>query len=149
MTSSRTVLAAACGVAAALAIAVVAASAAGTAVADRQAAMKAMGGDMKAASGAITPYDAAKAKAAMDGLAGTARKLKTLFPADSASDPKTAADPKIWTNTADFNKRLDALAAAATAAGKATDSDSFKAAFKPVGDSCKSCHDVYRMKKKG
>ena len=148
MTSSRTLLAAACGLASALAIAVVAASAAGTAVADRQAAMKSMGADMKAASGAITPYDAAKAKSAMDSLAGEAKKLKSLFPADSNADPKSAADPKIWSNKADFDKRLDALAAAATAAGKAKDGDAFKAAFKPVGDSCKSCHDVYRMKKK-
>ncbi len=147
MTSSRTTILA--GVVAALTLTGVAAVAAGTAVADRQAAMKAMGGSMKAASGLMTPttFNAAQAKTAMDALAADAEKLKGLFPADSLSDPKTAADPKIGQNRADFDKRLDALAAAATTAGEAKDADGFKAALRPMGDICRSCHQVYRMRK--
>jgi cytochrome c556 len=84
----------------------------------------------------------------MDGLASSAKKLKGLYPADSAADPKTAADPKVWQNKADFDKRLAEMGTLAAAASKAKDTDSFKTAFKSVGETCKSCHDVYRMKKK-
>jgi cytochrome c556 len=142
--------AAAAGVCLALGGACVALSA-GNPVEERQATMKHVGQTMKEATGftsAQKPYDAAKVKELMDGLAGDAKKLKGLYPADSASDPKTAADPKVWQNKADFEKRLAEMATLASAAAKAKDTDSFKAAFKSVGETCKSCHDVYRMKKK-
>ena len=61
---------------------------------------------------------------------------------------RTEADPKIWQNKADFDKRLTELATLATAASKATTPETFKPAFQKVGASCKACHDVYRMKKK-
>jgi len=149
MTRSRTILMAwAAGVSLALAgIAV----AAGTEVADRQAAMKQVGQEMKEAgafNSASTPYDAAKVKTLMDTIAADARKLKGLYPPDTASDPKTAADPKIWQDKADFEKRLDQMGALALSVEKAKDSDSFKTAFGTLGATCKSCHDVYRMKKK-
>lgn len=127
------------------------AAAAGSPVEDRQAAMKHVGQTMKEATAftsAATPYDAAKVKGLMDGLAADAKKLKGLYPASSAADPKTAADPKVFANKADFDKRLAEMGTLAATAGKAKDTDSFKAAFKPVGDTCKSCHDIYRMKKK-
>jgi cytochrome c556 len=83
----------------------------------------------------------------MDAVAASAKKLHTLYPAGSGADPKTAADPKIWDNKADFDKRLTEMATLATAAGKATSADTFKPAFAAVGATCKSCHDVYRKKK--
>jgi cytochrome c556 len=128
-----------------------AAASAGTEVADRQAAMKQVGQTMKAASAftsASTPYDPAKVKLLMDTIAADAQKLKGLYPPDTASDPKTAADPKIWQDKADFEKRLGQMGSAALAVENAKDSDSFKTAFGAVGATCKSCHDVYRMKKK-
>ena len=150
MKSVRTaVWAAAVGAGLALSLASVAVSA-GSPVEDRQAIMKHVGQTMKEATAftsAATPYDAAKVKGLMDGLAADAKKLKSLYPASSASDPKTAADPKVFANKADFDKRLAEMGTLAAAAGKAKDTDSFKAAFKPVGDTCKSCHDIYRMKK--
>ena len=122
---------------------------AGNPVEDRQAAMKAVGQSMKEGAGlnSATTFDAAKAKAAMDGVAAAAKKLHTLYPAGSGADPKTAADPKIWDNKADFDKRLTEMATLATAAGKTTSADAFKPAFAAVGATCKSCHDVYRKKK--
>jgi cytochrome c556 len=148
MKTSRTVLwAALAGAGLALSLATVALSA-GSPVEERQATMKGVGQSMKAASGLSSAFDAAKAKSTLDSVAGAARKLKTLYPAESASDPKTSADPKVWQNKADFDKRLAEMGALATAAGKAKDADSFKTSFKALGDSCKSCHDVYRMKKK-
>jgi cytochrome c556 len=128
-----------------------AAVSAGNPVEERQATMKQVGQTMKEATAftsAQTPYDAAKVKGLMDGLASSAKKLKGLYPADSAADPKTAADPKVWQNKADFDKRLAEMGTLAAAASKAKDTDSFKTAFKSVGETCKSCHDVYRMKKK-
>ena len=148
MKTSRTVLwAALAGAGLAISLATVAVSA-GSVVEERQATMKGVGQSMKEAGGLSSAFDAAKAKSTMDSVAGAAKKLKTLYPAESASDPKTSADPKVWQNKADFDKRLAEMGALATAAGKAKDADSFKTSFKALGDSCKSCHDVYRMKKK-
>jgi cytochrome c556 len=124
------------------------ATAAGNPVADRQAAMKSVGAGMKDGASLMGAFDAAKAKAAMGAVASNATKAKGLFPAGSGSDPKTEADPKIWQNKADFDKRLTELATLATAAGKATTADAYRPAFQKVGATCKGCHDIYRMKKK-
>jgi len=135
---------------AALAVAGVAASQGSNPVEQRQAAMKHVGQQMKAASAftsAATPFDAAKVKALMDGVAGDANRLRDLYPAGSDTDPKTAADPKVWQNKADFDKRLGELARLANAAGATTSTDAFKPAFSAVGGTCKSCHDIYRKKR--
>src|SRR3954468_12379430 len=122
MKTSRTVvLAALAGAGLALSIASAAISA-GNPVEERQATMKQVGQTMKEATAftsAATPYDAAKVKGLMDGLAANAKKLKGLYPASSADDPKTAADPKVFANKADFDKRLAEMGTLATAAGKA------------------------------
>lgn len=151
MSVSRTglwVLGAAVG--ASLAVAGVAVSQGASPVEQRQAIMKHVGQEMKQAAAftsPATPFDAAKVKALMDGVAADATKLKGLYPAGSGADPKTAADPKIWTDKADFGKRLGELARLAGAAGAATSTDSYKPAFAAVGATCKSCHDIYRKKK--
>ena len=118
-------------------------------VEDRQDAMKSIGQSMKdgAALNAPTTFDAAKAKATMGAVAAAAKKLPSLYPPGSGADPKTAADPKIWEDTADFNKRLAELATLATTASNATTVEAYKPAFTAVGATCKSCHDVYRKKK--
>jgi cytochrome c556 len=118
-------------------------------VEERQATMKAVGQSMKEAAGVNSPatFDAAKAKAAMDSVAASAKKLHGLYPAGSDKDPKTAADPKIWENKADFDKRLAEMGTLATAAGKTTTAETFKPAYVAVGATCKGCHDLYRKKK--
>ena|SRR5207302_437369 len=148
MTRSRTVLWTAAGAVAALGLAGAAISA-GNPMEERQATMKAVGQSMKEAAGLNSPttFDAGKAKTTMDSVAAAAKKLKGLYPAGSGADPKSAADPKIWENKADFEKRLAEMGAAATAAGKATSADTFKPAFAALGATCKSCHDIYRKKK--
>ena len=83
----------------------------------------------------------------MDGVAGAAKKLHDLYPPGSGADPKSAADPKIWDNKADFDKRLTEMATLAAAAGKTTTAETFKPAFGALGATCKSCHDIYRKKK--
>jgi len=149
MSRSRTVLSVV-GVAAALAVAGMAASQGAGPVEQRQAVMKHVGQEMKegaAFTSPATPFDPAKVKAVMDGVAADATKLKGLYPAGSGADPKTAADPKIWANKADFDKRLGELARLAATAGAATSTDAYKPAFSAVGATCKSCHDLYRKKK--
>jgi cytochrome c556 len=118
-------------------------------VEDRQSDMKAIGQAMKDGAGLNAPaaFDAAKAKAAMGSVADAAKKASALFPKGSDADPKTAADPKIWENNADFVKRISELQTLATTASNATTVEAYKPAFAAVGATCKSCHDVYRKKK--
>jgi cytochrome c556 len=150
MTRASTVLWASVG-GACLALSVgFAAISAGNPVEDRQAAMKAVGQSMKEGAGinSAATFDAAKAKTIMETVAATAKKLHGLYPAGSDKDPKTEADPKIWENKADFDKRLAELGTLATAASKTTTADAYKPAYAAVGGTCKGCHDLYRMKKK-
>ena len=120
-------------------------------VEDRQATMKSIGQSMKDASAlnSATTFDAAKAKALMGAVAASAKKAATLFPAGSGADPKTAAKPAVWDNNADFTKRLTDLSGLATTASNATTFEAYGPAFKAVGATCKSCHDVYRKDKPG
>jgi cytochrome c556 len=126
-----------------------AAVSAGSPMEERQATMKQVGQTMKEANALTAPatYDAAKAKALMDSVGAAAKKLHGLYPTGSGDDPKSAADPKIWTNKADFDKRLTEVQTLAAAAGKTTSAETFKPAFSALGATCKSCHDIYRKKK--
>lgn len=149
MSLSRTFLPAATGIGLSLILAATA-SGAGNPVEERQATMKHIGQSVKEASGYMTgkdPWDAAKVKALMAGISADAKKAHGLFPKGSDKDPKSEALPKIWESKADFDKKLDDLAAAATAAGKSANADEFKTNFKAIGATCKSCHDAYRAKK--
>lgn len=146
MTRTRTIVWAAV---AGSALAIAAAATAGPAE-DRQAVMKQVGFYMRDGAGFATgqtPFDAAKAKTLMDGVASSGKKLRGLYPAGSGGDPKSSADPKIWTNKADFDKRLTEMSTLATAAAKAKDQAAFKTAFSQLSGTCKSCHDIYRKKK--
>lgn len=143
-------LKASCAVLGALtSFAVVAAAGAATPGEQRQAAMKQIGQSMKdgaAFNSAKTVYDAAKVKTIMGGVAATAKRLHGQFPANSASDPKSAALPIVWSQKADFARRIDELARLADTASKAKTAEAYKPAFLAVGATCKSCHDLYRKK---
>ena len=144
----RMVVWAAAGSALVLATALVAQAA--TPAEQRREVMKQTGMTMRDSAAFVSgqsPYDAAKVKTLMSGIAGNAAKLKGLYPAGSGADPKTEAAPAIWANKADFEKRLAEMGALANAAGKAKTLDEFKPAFQKVSATCKSCHDLYRKKK--
>lgn len=139
-------LSAACGLSL---IAAAAATAAGNPVEQRQALMKEVGKSMKDAAGYATgktPWDAANAKAVMAVVSKNAKTLKGLYPAGSDKDPKSEALPGIWTNKADFEKKLADMGNAADAAGKASDQAAFQTAFKTLGGTCAACHNTYRKK---
>jgi cytochrome c556 len=146
--SRRVVWVAVAGAVMALGAATVAVSA-GSPMEERQATMKQVGQAMKESAAINSPatFDAAKAKTLMDTVGAAAKKLHGLYPPGSGADPKSAADPKIWENKADFDKRLTEMGALAAAAGKTTSADTFKPAFSALGATCKSCHDIYRKKK--
>jgi len=149
MTLSRSLLAATAGAGLSLILAASAVGA-GNPVEERQATMKHIGQGVKEASGYVSgkdAWDAAKVKALMSGIAADAKKAHGLFPKGSDKDPKSEALPKIWESKADFDKKMDELAAAATTAGKSANADEFKTNFKAIGATCKSCHDSYRAKK--
>ncbi|MGE0408420.1 MAG: cytochrome c [Amphiplicatus sp.] len=133
-----------------LALSAVNAASADDVVGQRQALMKEIGKHMKEAGGLAsgqTAWDAAQAKALTGAVAENAKTALTLFPESSAGDPESHASAKIWQDKADFDKRLTDLAAMAAAAGAASTVEEFQAAFKPLGGTCKSCHDIYREKK--
>jgi cytochrome c556 len=116
-------------------------------VADRRAAMKQLGLQMRDVtpySNGKAPYDAAKVKVLMTGLAANAKKLQGLFPASSASDPQSKALPAVWEKKADFDKKMAEVVKAATAAQNAKTLEAFKPAYATLAASCKGCHDTYR-----
>jgi cytochrome c556 len=66
-------------------------------------------------------------------------------------EPETKAKPDIWTNRADFDKRLRDLqlhvVALADVNGRDKGpSDAFKAAVTTLGQDCKGCHDNFKAK---
>lgn len=97
------------------------------------------------------PFDAAAAAANAD-IVMTMSKLP--FPAfiDGTAEGKiagTKAKPEIWTERVKFDaaatKMQDAVVKLDTAA-KSGNLDQIKAAFGPVGQACKACHDDFRAK---
>lgn len=117
----------------------------------REAAMKQMGGDLKAASDPATKPADAKAKLA-DAIK-IAEAIPSYFPKGTGlGDPgvtKTRALQDIWAKPADFKAAAEALVAAlkdADAALDTGDKAKIDAAFGAVGKSCGGCHKPFRGK---
>jgi cytochrome c556 len=76
--------------------------------------------------------------------------LVDAFP-DASKNGDTRAKPEIWSNRADFDKKLKdfhdhALALSQLAARPEGATDAFKTAARTVAQDCKRCHDDYRIK---
>jgi cytochrome c556 len=76
--------------------------------------------------------------------------VSDAFP-DASKLGDTQAKAEIWSNRADFDRRVKefhdhALALAQVAARLEGNSDAFKAAARTVTQDCKGCHDQYRSK---
>ena len=114
--------------------------------ADRNAAMKSLGGAMKALGAAVAAGNNADAQAAAMKISATAAEITARF--KDGKPGANRAKPEIWTNFADFTAKANALKAAAdgvaadAAAGK-LGSDP-KAVVGKIGATCGACHKAYR-----
>ena len=108
-------------------------------------AAKVIGGMLKEQ----TPFDAAAAMAAFNTWKKTATEAGDLFPEGSDSGHDTEAKANIWTDRADFDAKLADFGTQVDAAIAANpDSlEALKAAAGPVFNSCKACHEKYRLEK--
>jgi cytochrome c556 len=113
-------------------------------VAERSAAMKAIGDQMKVfvpiAKGE-QPFDAAKVKAAADIVLTELTRAETLFPAGSTGG---RALPAIWEKPEEFAQGFENAKKAAADLAAATSKDQFDVAFKAMGGTCGACHQTYR-----
>ena len=113
-----------------------------------------IGGDMIKGD---KPFDMAAVHKIFASFQNAAEKMPGLYPAGSeseASSPvadKFSPTPKVWEDMADFKARFEKLAKDAKAADASVkDVATLKAAFGNIGkNDCGSCHQVYRVEKKG
>lgn len=92
-------------------------------------------------------FDAEAAMAALNGWADVAQKFGDLFPPGSETGEGTEAAPAIWEDREGFDaalKEWQDATAAAIAANPQTLEDA-KATIGPVFNTCKNCHDTYRI----
>lgn len=97
-------------------------------------------------------YDAAEIQKRAARVAFLSELAGETFPDFSNTGlPDTKAKPEIWSDRADFDKRLKefrehAATLAQVSAKEKTASDAFKAAAAAVGQDCKGCHEAYKVK---
>lgn len=89
-------------------------------------------------------FDADVAAEARDTLVEAAGLIPAKFEA-AETDPESEASPAIWESWDDFASHASALEEAALALDT-TSLDTMKAGFGPIGASCGSCHQAYRVK---
>lgn len=117
----------------------------------RQAALKLMGshfGRMTPVAKREIPYDADQIKANMKVL-NTLATLPWAGFASAGSEGGNAQDD-VWLDTEGFEEarnKFEGNLEKLSAAVDAEDFNAFRVAFGNTGQSCKSCHDVYRKEK--
>jgi cytochrome c556 len=145
--STRSVLAATAGAA----LVGVLASAAPPAGSDpqkaRQHAMEQIGDAMKTlgkmAKGQL-PFDTKVVGAQATTIAERLGEAAQLFPPGSDAG-ETHAMPEVWSDRAGFEKTMKDAQAAASALQSVKDEAAYRPALGTLGQSCKACHDKYRM----
>ncbi len=117
---------------------------------ERQSGMKSADDAMTIIKRAIeTNSDLDTATLYARAIADWARKMTALFPPNSGRSAglKSAALDDIWTDPAEFNRRLARLmddAAALARALRADDPSARPAALAQTADACRSCHLKFR-----
>jgi cytochrome c556 len=92
------------------------------------------------------PFDAAAAQANAE-IATTMSKLPFAAFGPGTDVGDTRAKPNIWTDNAKFvaaATKMQEEMAKLNVAAKSGNLDQIKAAFGPVGNACKACHDDFR-----
>jgi cytochrome c556 len=96
--------------------------------------------------------DAAKIRSAAADITHAASAIGKWFPAGTGPDSgvKTDAKPEVWTDAAGFAAAQDTFVREANKwaqLGNSTDASAWKEGAASLGQSCKACHDKYRVKK--
>jgi cytochrome c556 len=118
----------------------------------RQACMKSQGALMGVAVPVMKgekPYDTAAIAAAFEAQGKACADWANFWSEESISGGTAEhyAKPEILSDKAGFEKASGDAYTAMQALKAATDEASFKAAFGPVGEACKGCHDKFRRPK--
>lgn len=92
-------------------------------------------------------YDAEVVMASLQTWHDASMKFGELFPAGTETGMDTEAAPSIWEDRAGFEEALGKFRAAAEAAIEAnpTTLEAAKSTVGPVFQTCKGCHDNYRI----
>ncbi len=115
---------------------------------DRHELMEGIGKNAKIIGEALKISKFDPVAGAAEKIQAAAPKITALFPPGS-TDPKSRAKPEIWTNWTKFEenaKQLETNAGALAAAAKSGDNVPGK--IKMMFDTCKSCHDQFRVPEK-
>ena len=132
-----------------LALAAAAYGAAHSPISQRQAAMKAVGGQMRTLGGMAQgkiAYDDFAVISALEIMRDAAATARPLFPAGSDMGEETRAKPEIWAADSDFDARMGQLLANldAAIAAEPADINAYRPLFGAIAGSCKGCHEKYR-----
>ena len=92
-------------------------------------------------------YDMEVVMASLKTWQDASRRFGDLFPVGSETGEGTEAAPAIWEDRAGFDEALDKFRQATEAALAASPEtlEAAKPAIGPVFETCKGCHDTYRI----
>jgi cytochrome c556 len=120
----------------------------------RQKGLKALGAAFKTIRDELKgdSPDAAKIREASADITQAAGAIDKWFPAGTGPDSgiKTDAKPEVWTDPAGFATAREAFVREANKwaqLANGTDAAAWKEGGASLGQSCKGCHDKYRVKK--
>lgn len=133
----------------AVAMAASAFGAAHSPIEQRQAAMKAVGGQMRTLGGMAqgkVAFDDFAALSALEIMRDAAVTARPLFPVGTEMGSETRAMPEIWADGSDFDAIMGQLIANLDTAIAAEPADlaSYRPLFGAVAGTCKACHEKYR-----
>lgn len=119
-------------------------------VKERMDAMKSLKEDMKAISDMFRgrmPYKSDEVTWRADRIKAHGRDFERLFPSGSNSGPSEAS-PRIWSEWSRFmGQSADMTAAARRLMEAARKEAAARTAFGALGQTCRACHDDYRLEK--
>ena len=119
----------------------------------RRAALTLIGGNFRPLGAILkgaAPFDGAEVEKRATRLAFLVGLLDENFPeVSNLGLPDTKAKAEIWSDRADFDKKLKGFQTDVAALVQANDAgkgsaDTVKAAIAALGQDCKACHDKYR-----
>ena len=115
---------------------------------DRHHLMEGIGKNAKTIGDAMKVSNFAPVGGAAEAIAADAAKVVSLFPPGS-TDPHSRAKPEIWQDWSKFEAGADRMQKnAAALATTAKDGGDVRAAAKALFDTCKGCHDQFRVPEK-